>query len=116
MNSDNNIQQLRRTFILNEIDAERIRQLKKWGRQHRENGTSTIWEEHANYCRGVCDAQEANGPPEGYTGGATWFSVLREEFFEAAAEENKQNLRKELIQVAAVAVAWIEDLDSHVGQ
>jgi hypothetical protein len=35
-----------------------------------------------------------------------------EEVFEAFAESSPDALRKELTQVAAVAVAWIEDIDS----
>lgn len=42
---------------------------------------------------------------EGY---GTWFHILREEFFEVASEVNWSKLREELIQVGAVACAWIE--------
>ena len=41
----------------------------------------------------------------------TWWHVLREEFYEACAEPDVAKLRDELVQVAAVAIRWIEDLD-----
>jgi len=41
-----------------------------------------------------------------------WCSILTEEFAEAMAETDRAKLRAELVQVAAAAVAWIEDLDS----
>ncbi len=41
----------------------------------------------------------------------TWAHILTEEFYEAMAEEDQARLRAELIQVAAVAVAWIEQID-----
>ena len=47
-----------------------------------------------------------------YTGGeGTWADILREEYFEALAETDPARLRVELIQVAAVAVAWVEAID-----
>jgi hypothetical protein len=44
-------------------------------------------------------------------GTTTWKHILREEFLEAMAEEDPEQLREELVQVAAVAVAWIEAID-----
>jgi len=43
---------------------------------------------------------------------ATWEMILLEEVWEALAETDPVKLRAELIQVAAVAVAWVEDIDS----
>jgi len=42
-----------------------------------------------------------------------WYLILGEEFGEVgkAVLENDENLREELIQVAAVAIQWIEMLD-----
>jgi hypothetical protein len=45
---------------------------------------------------------------------ASWLTILLEEVFEAAGEEDISRLRTELVQVAAVAVAWIEDIDSRL--
>lgn len=44
-------------------------------------------------------------------GGASMASILLEEVFEAMAEGGVVKLRAELVQVAAVTVAWLEYLD-----
>ena len=79
------------SFLLLEVYAERIKQLNKWGVQD-------------------CTDFE-------------WISILTEEVGEAAKEANDFNfikindstalprLRKELIQIAAVAVAHVEAID-----
>jgi hypothetical protein len=41
-----------------------------------------------------------------------WDGVLLEEVFEALAETDPAKLRTELVQVAAVIVNWLEDIDS----
>lgn len=41
----------------------------------------------------------------------TWRDVLTEEFREALAETDRDLLRDELIQVAAVCISWCEDID-----
>lgn len=81
------------------ISAEQMRQLKKWGVQRH------TWPQ--------------------------WMSVLAEEVGEAAQEVNKTfesghstllesqhrvKLRRELIQVAAVAVTWVEQLDEETSK
>lgn len=51
-----------------------------------------------------CDAQEAGG-------GTTWWAILLEEALEAAAERpelDNEDLDRELVQVAAVAVSWLK--------
>lgn len=45
----------------------------------------------------------------------TFAHVLAEEFWEAMCEEDRDRLRDELIQVAAVAVQWIEHIDREAG-
>jgi hypothetical protein len=42
----------------------------------------------------------------------TWLNLLREEIAEAFACSETSCLRTELVQVAAVAVSWIEALDA----
>ncbi|WP_217183393.1 hypothetical protein [Streptomyces sp. AC495_CC817] len=49
---------------------------------------------------------------EGGNDTCTWWHILREEVFEAAAESDPAALRAELVQVAAVAVKMIDALDS----
>lgn len=41
----------------------------------------------------------------------TWWLILREEVFEAAAEDDPAKLRAELVQVAAVALKMIDAID-----
>lgn len=69
--------------VLNDVAAERSRQLLKFGEQHHDPS----W----------------------------WYVILGEEFGEvgrAIYEHLPTNYREELIQVAAVAVAAVEDYDS----
>jgi hypothetical protein len=91
--------------VLQEVLAERIRQDEKWGEQNHPDGTGARrWADAANVVRGeVNDAARQ--------GRTSWNGVLREEVFEALAESDQAKLRKELVQVAAVAVAWIEAID-----
>lgn len=75
--------------ILEDVYVERIRQENKWG-----------------------DRSSNSGP--------LWMTILGEEFGEcckAFLEGDRENLRTELIQVAAVAVAAIRSLDdNHAAQ
>ncbi|WP_203614489.1 hypothetical protein [Streptomyces rochei] len=89
-----------------EVDAERQRQLAKFGDQHHPDGTGYEGSErHADFWRKRCE--DAFADEEG-----TWSHVLLEEVFEAMAEADPARLRAELVQVAAVCAAWIADLDS----
>jgi hypothetical protein len=44
-------------------------------------------------------------------GVVTWRDILHEEVCEAFAETDPEALRAELVQVAAVAVKWVEAID-----
>ncbi|MFE6354341.1 hypothetical protein ACFVOO_16085 [Streptomyces rochei] len=88
------------------VDAERQRQLAKFGDQHHPDGTGYEGSErHADFWRKRC--KDAFADEEG-----TWGHVLLEEVFEAMAEADPARLRAELVQVAAVCAGWIADLDS----
>ncbi|MBQ0827662.1 hypothetical protein [Streptomyces tagetis] len=92
--------------IAEDIDAERQRQLAKFGDQHHPDGTGYNGStQHADFWRQSCQAAFSDG--EG-----TWGHVLLEEVYEALAEKDPAALRNELVQVAAVAAAWIADIDS----
>lgn len=52
---------------------------------------------------------------EGGDDTCTWWHILREEVFEAAAEGQPRALREELVQVATVAVKMIDALDAAGG-
>lgn len=105
------------TSILYEVALERDRQDARWGEQNRPDGpkhdtlypetTLTTAEAILAYYRGVC----AEGVRRGDT---NWFDVLLGEVYEARVEAlrgDTKTLRAELVQVAAVAVAWVEALD-----
>jgi hypothetical protein len=113
----------RRQQMLADVNAERNAQIAKWGPQHHPDGTSPdamllrrtdinldlrTGKELADIMRARCDLRAKQG--EG-----TWLDILLEETFEALAEVDPAALRKELVQVAAVAGAWIEDIDSRRG-
>lgn len=92
--------------VLDDIHAERIRQDEKWGIQHHLDGTSN--DEFSRLLRDAARTACVNADAQGK---ATWWDILYEEVMEASAEEDWRKLRAELVQVAAVAVAWIEDGD-----
>lgn len=88
-----------------EVEAERYRQDGKFGEQNHPDGTGEPWyQTKRNLARQDCDRAFAGGY-------GTWLHILREEFYEAMAESDPVKLREELIQVAAVAVNWIEAID-----
>ena len=45
-------------------------------------------------------------------GSPTWMHLLREEIAEVFVESDTDRLREELIQVAALAVSWVEKIDA----
>lgn len=80
--------------VYKDVDDERVR-------AHRKHGANGNSRENADWVNNE------------------WLSILVEEIGEVAHEltydanpiENRQRLRKELIQVAAMACAWIESID-----
>lgn len=94
--------------IADEVAVERYNQLVKWGVQHNLDGTSAaVWTKWADQLKELNDRKA-----EGEFGGPDWNGILREEMYEAFAEEDQVTLREELIQCAAVIFAWVEDIDS----
>jgi hypothetical protein len=93
-----------REMVLDEIDDERIRQDRKWGEQNHPDGTARPSDtEAAAFMKAKC---QVNSPEED-----NWRDILEEEVYETFAESDPARIRHELIQVAAVAVAWIEAID-----
>ncbi len=91
--------------VLEEVFQERAKQTYKWGVQNYPNGTGGDQDvDLAERYTASCDIARENGM-------GTWKHVLREEVYEAFAEADPAKLRAELIQVAAVAVAWVEAID-----
>lgn len=90
--------------VLNDVRVERIHQDAKWGEQNHPDGTGRPGSRHlADYYRTIC---QSNTPEND-----NWQDVLAEEVFEAFAETDPEVLREELVQIAAVAVAWVEAID-----
>jgi hypothetical protein len=97
--------------ILNEIAKERERQDAKWGpnQRHPDVFNLTALIQDAEYWRELNKSRWRTFREVG------WDGILAEEVAEAFDEGfigDLKALREELIQVAAVAVAWIEDIDS----
>lgn len=91
--------------VLGEIQAERERQDERFGEQNHDDGTGLpIYQHSARRYRDAADRNAAAGV-------LTWRDVLLEEVHEALAEKDPAALRAELVQVAAVAVAWIAAID-----
>ncbi len=90
--------------VLVDVAFERHKQNSKWGEQNHPNGTSPIFKSMADASREACEVSAQAGT-------LTWRSILLEEVTEAFAESDPKLLREELVQVCAVAVAWIEKLD-----
>ena len=91
--------------VAREVVDERSAQDARWGEQNHPDGTSAIgWDWQAENAKFSCEEVRAAGR-------MTWRHILLEEVFEAFAEEHPDRLRAELLQVAAVAQAWIEAID-----
>lgn len=110
------------------VDAERQRQLQKFGEQHHPDidprdipyVTHSYFRQKAEIHRQV-NAERATPSrtigrcsrcPGGDHTHTAWDVILLEEVYEALAESDPAKLRAELIQAAAVCAAWIADLDS----
>lgn len=91
--------------VLADVFDERDNQDRKWGEQNHPNGTggTDVWPIR-DQVRAFCDRTHSEGV-------GTWTSILAEEVLEAFAEEDPDLLRAELIQVAAVAAAWVQCID-----
>lgn len=95
--------------VLRDITTERERQDAKWGQQnHADGDIDFAWaQSEERYAKRECEEAAK-------AGNLTWYDIEREESAEAMVEVasgNKVRLREELVQHAAVLVAWIECLD-----
>ncbi len=90
--------------VLEEVCSERTRQHAKWGEQNWPDGTNWEWRMQRDLAQAECERAARSGA-------ATYMHILKEEVLEAFAEEDPAKLRAELVQAAAVAVAWVEAID-----
>lgn len=110
--------------VLAEVEVERARQEAKWGQQNHPDGTgpkTTPMAEivrgpgnaivHRHYAFGLAFQAKSATDAHAEEGTLTYADIFLEEVFEALAEEDPAQLRAELIQCAAVAVAWAEKID-----
>jgi len=92
-------------YILDEIHAERLNQIQQHGANSHEFGNC-----QSNDFQYSLDAKKACN--EAFKNGSgTWRHILMEEIAEVWAESDPYRMRGELLQVAAVVAAMIEDLD-----
>lgn len=103
--------------VLSEVLAERIRQDGQFGEQNHPDLSGAP--------EAQCDAREMFGEwadnyrainagqfdPRDTDRRLDWTGILLEEVYEALTEADPAKLRAELVQVAAVAVAWVEAID-----
>jgi hypothetical protein len=102
------------TEVLLEVREERGRQYARYGdNSDLEDGTGTAWLKPITNLDAASIEQRLR--QEYNSHGVTapsWMHLLREELAEALTETNSKRLREELLQVAALAVSWIEKLDA----
>jgi hypothetical protein len=92
--------------ITSEIeDAVRAARSKHPVQSHPDGTSATFYGPLARICTEKTDLATKNGM-------LLWVDILKEEVFEAFAEEDPKKIRKELLQSAAVIVNWIKDIDS----
>ncbi|MDR2896009.1 MAG: hypothetical protein LBV30_05105 [Propionibacteriaceae bacterium] len=112
--------------VLAEVDDERDRQHSRWGDQSQlPDGTGPDELHHVSY---PCDEsvgwtyhdwrgdRQSEAEYLAARGTLTFAAILQEEVAEALAESDPGRLRAELIQVAAVAVQWVEAIDTRLSK
>ncbi|MGN9842063.1 NUDIX hydrolase [Nonomuraea sp. H19] len=91
--------------VLADVAAERAAQDARWGMQVLPDGTG------GDGTAADSDLARHETDTVARSGALTWRHILAEEVLEAFAETDRDRLRAELIQVAAVAVKWAQALD-----
>ncbi|MDH6462030.1 hypothetical protein M2302_002205 [Micromonospora sp. A200] len=96
--------------VLREVRTERYQQIDLWGEQTLpalpDNGMDWIYQ--GNYLHDANQWKTTNAYRQD-NNQLAWDGVLLEEVFEALAEEDPVKREAELVQVAAVAVAAVQD-------
>lgn len=100
------------TRALEAVRGERYRQVAKWDDSTKDHPDMTGLPgdaEEAEHAKLLTDLAAAEGC-------VSWRHILWEEVREAFAENDPHLLRTELVQVAAVAVKWVEAIDRRAEQ
>lgn len=92
-----------------DVIRERVRQVAKWGNDSANDHPDGTGREHDRLR--AAEAQAFTDWLAQVPGRVTWRAILAEEVAEAFAETDPEKLRAELVQVAAVAVKWVEAID-----
>ena len=92
-----------------DIKQEVKRQHTLWGEQNHPDGTGPQGF-HAHIA-GVAERYQIDCDMATNRGELTYRHIFLEEVFEAMAESDQDRLPDELVQVAAVAVSWINKID-----
>lgn len=103
--------------IIEAVVAERAAQDFKWGEQNHPDVDTSARSNHSMLLRP--DLFKRKVDQAATDGLLTWTDILLEELSEAVAEAAKEDLvalKEELIQVTAVAVAWIEAIERRSGE
>lgn len=101
-------------YVLDDIRTERRAQEAKWGEQNHPDGTTRgvfwpgLFRHDMAHSATIAKLQVDH---EAKHGESTYAGILLEEVFESLCEDDPLTLRAELVQVAAVAVQWIEAID-----
>lgn len=100
--------------VLIEVADERAEQDAKWGEQDHPDGTGPghLWPglfRHPMALSASIAKEQVDF--DARSGRLNFAGILLEEVFEAISEDDVEALRGELIQVAAVAVAWVEAIN-----
>ena len=91
--------------IMRQVQDELKRQDGLWGEQNHPHGTgSQVLRDTAKEAREFTQKRASEG-------NVTWQDILFEEVCEAFAEKYPKDIRRELVEVIAVAVQWIEAID-----
>lgn len=107
--------------VLKEVAAERHQQFKQYGiNDDLEDGTGPdatwlrpIARHPAKRIEALLRIQYETYEYE--NGKPTWVHLVLEEIAEAFQESDPERLREELVQVAALAVSWVEKIDARRG-
>jgi len=105
------------TAMADAID-ERVRQLAKWGDQ---THACVPWElptrgfDEQMVAQQMERAAKADCELAFKQGRGTWWHIANEELAETLAADNAADRRKELVQLTAVCLAWLEDMDNKAG-
>lgn len=91
--------------ILVQIKREVARQVRLWGEQNHPDGTGMTGDHQRS------DEFKALMKSLATGGHMTWRDILYEEVLEVFDATDPEDLKTELVQVAAVAVSWVEAID-----